>query len=114
MSYILTPAHRKNLSKAMTGKKASKSNAWKGGEYRHSLGYIYAVSPNHPHKTKMGYVMKHKLVMEAHLGHILPKCSVVHHIDGDKANNSIENLMLFPNHSAHLKYHHSLNRKKRD
>jgi len=47
----------------------------------------------------------HRLVFEKHLGRPLDKNEVVHHIDGDKANNKLSNLMLFPNRSAHTKYH---------
>lgn len=34
---------------------------------------------------------------------------VVHHIDGDDRNNDRSNLMVFANHSDHLKYHHGEN-----
>lgn len=35
----------------------------------------------------------------------LSKEERVHHINGDKLNNFIGNLMLFPSHSDHLKHH---------
>jgi len=38
----------------------------------------------------------------------LPKGAVIHHIDGNCSNNNINNLMLFPNHAAHIRFHHSL------
>lgn len=37
-------------------------------------------------------------------GHI--PSEVVHHINGDIKDNTIENLMLFPSNSSHCKYHH--------
>lgn len=43
--------------------------------------------------------------MEEHLGRKLTSIEVVHHIDGDKSNNDIKNLKLFPNKSEHTKYH---------
>lgn len=47
----------------------------------------------------------HRIVMEEHLGRKLAKEEVVHHIDGDKSNNELDNLMLFPTKNAHTKYH---------
>ncbi len=47
----------------------------------------------------------HRLVFEKYAERKLTKQEVVHHIDGDKSNNHIFNLMLFPTKSAHAKYH---------
>ena len=40
------------------------------------------------------YIMEHRLIMEAHLGRKLKETEVVHHIDGNKQNNSIQNLIV--------------------
>ena len=40
--------------------------------------------------------------MEEHLGRYLNPEEVVHHIDGNPANNNIENLELFANNAEHL------------
>jgi hypothetical protein len=37
---------------------------------------------------------------------------VVHHIDGNPFNNAPENLMLFDDHAAHMRYHHEQRMKK--
>ncbi len=39
-------------------------------------------------------IREHIYVMELHLGRKLEKGEVVHHIDGDKTNNKLENLFL--------------------
>jgi hypothetical protein len=44
--------------------------------------------------VKAGYMRKHIKVMQDHLGRQLVKGEVIHHIDGDKANNDISNLDL--------------------
>lgn len=57
-------------------------------------GYIELFTPNHPFCTQRGYVKEHRLVMEKHLGRYLNENEVVHHINGDKQDNRIENLEL--------------------
>ena len=78
---------------------------WKGGEFKTRQGYVMVYSPNHPYKTKMGYVLRSHLVMEKHLERYLLKGEVMHHINKIKDDDRLENLMLFPNQSKHIKYH---------
>lgn len=61
--------------------------------------------PKHPNCTKNGFVPTHRIVMEKHIGRYLTKKEVVHHINGIKHDNRIENLMLFPSGSEHLSHH---------
>lgn len=72
--------------------------AWRGGRQM-SAGYVKLYSPDHPTVTaKPGnkrYVFEHRLVMEAHLGRYLTSEEKVHHINGDRADNRIENLELW-------------------
>lgn len=81
---------------------------WNGGVSHESNGYIDIKSPNHPRVDCRGYVREHRLVMEKYLGRYLKKEEHVHHINGIKSDNRIENLMLFNNESEHQKYHHAL------
>jgi len=74
---------------------------WKGGR-RKTKGYIAVYSPEHPHKSKNNGVYEHRLVMEKHLGRYLQPNETVHHLDGDKLNNKIENLELFSSHKEHM------------
>jgi len=48
----------------------------------------------------------HRLKFELHIGRKLIKEEIVHHIDGNPSNNSLNNLMLFPNQRAHAMYHY--------
>jgi len=81
-----------------------RAQAWNGGTKK-TNGYISILSSDHPYATTQGYVLAHRLVMEAHLGRVLLPTEVVHHINGIKTDNRIENLMLFACNGKHLEYH---------
>lgn len=75
---------------------------WKGG-VKYVKGYAYVRTPGHPHASKHGsYVAVHRLAIEQHLGRFLLPTEVVHHIDDDTQNNSIENLQVFSSNAEHL------------
>lgn len=75
---------------------------WRGGRIVDVDGYILVKSPDHPHKDRHGYVREHRLVVEQHLGRYLLPTEVVHHIDGNKQNNTPENLEVFGSNAEHL------------
>jgi len=69
---------------------------------RNKHRYIYCYARGHPFATKQGYVMEHRLVMEQFIGRYLKKDEVVHHINGIKNDNRIENLKLFSHHNHNI------------
>lgn len=69
-------------------------------------GYKYIYSPDHPHATKIGYVLEHRLVMETSLNRILSRKEVVHHKDGNRLNNVISNLVICVSTGKHAVEHH--------
>lgn len=85
-------------------------HAWKGGIKNGGI-YKYIYMPNHPFCTKQRYVLKHRLVMEKHIGRYLKPEEIVHHINGKTKDNNIKNLHLFSNQSEHIKTFHN-NRKR--
>lgn len=50
-------------------------------------------------------VPEHRYIYEKHFGLDLKKKEVIHHIDLNRQNNSIDNLCLFDNHSSHKRCH---------
>ena len=68
--------------------------------------YLLVHAPDHPN-TVNGYVPEHRLVAEKFIGRYLTT-EIIHHIDFNKKNNKIENLMIFPNQTEHMKFHTKL------
>lgn len=83
--------------------KYTKPSEYGAHEKVRSDGYICVYCPNHPSTTKDGYVMKHRLVMEKHIGRYLKDDEVVHHKNKNRADNRLENLelMTFKEHARH-------------
>ena len=71
-------------------------------------GYMYVYQPDHPMAKGVGKVYVHRYVMAKFLNRILETHEHVHHIDGNKQNNSIENLELL-HESIHARLHFNLN-----
>ena len=75
---------------------------WKGGVFTHR-GYVWQYAPDHPRASK-GYVLQHRLLMEQSLGRYLEGTEEVHHINGVKNDNRLENLVTLT-HSEHRAAH---------
>ena len=88
--------YRDEVNRKMCVKRrGQKSPLWKGGRFVDKSGYVRLHNPSHPNCDKKGYVAEHVLVMSNFLKRPLEKGELVHHKNGVKNDNRIENLELW-------------------
>lgn len=75
-----------------------KNRKWNGGKTRTPNGYVYIRDQAHVtnRRTRRGYIMEHIIVWEKHHKKDLPKNLDIHHLNGIKDDNRIENLHAMP------------------
>lgn len=74
-------------------------------------GYVRRKQPHHPFACVTGFVLEHRLVAEKKLGRFLSKDESAHHINGDKRDNSENNIAVLQR-IAHHEYHRAMQLKK--
>lgn len=78
---------------------------WKG-EFSVSRGYVLKYCPNHPYAVN-NYILYHRLLIEERIGRYLLRKEEVHHENGIRNDNQINNLIAFSSKSAHQRWHRS-------
>lgn len=106
------------------GLKGDKNASWKSDRRLSNYGYILVRDPSHPFHDKDGFVFEHRLVAEKNLltddnsvevdgvRYLSPEF-VVHHINFDRADNRVENLLVLT-HKEHQQLHYKLNPNSRN
>ena len=126
-SFQWTENHKKQMSELLTGRFVSDETKHKisearkgcfkiktefgGHKKKHARGYILVYCPSHPFATRDGYVFEHILAYEKYHNCIVDrKQFVIHHINGNKEDNSKENLLLMTN-KEHMILHGKLRKE---
>ena len=105
----LSENYKKKIKISCQGINMGKKNGnWNGGRTMSKEGYIYVKTPSHCYANACGYVPEHRIVIERHIKRLLKPEEVIHHLNLDKSDNKIGNLMLFKNQKEHLKFHNKI------
>lgn len=94
-NFCSTECRNEWYAKHAVGENASR---WNGGIYHTSEGYLFLRQDDGSYKAE------HRIVMEKELGRELTSDEIVHHIDENKTNNSIDNLIVLTR-AEHAKIH---------
>jgi HNH endonuclease len=68
---------------------------FRGAGHIHPKGYRLLYRPSHPNASRQGYVLEHVAVMAEAVGRPLRKDERVHHKNGQRADNRLQNLELW-------------------
>jgi len=120
--HVIQRAMKKMGIKSRRAKKRNQfgenNSSWKGGRVLmatkpnrkyldRNTGYWYLRDLSHPNANKNGYVAEHVVVVSKTLGRPLIKGEMVHHINGNKRDNSPTNLFIC-DRKQHRFLHHQL------
>lgn len=83
-----------------------------GKGYFYINGYKKVRARNHPHADRDGFVLEHRLIMEEYLkGYLEPQLDM-HHLNGVRDDNRLENLVVVTPSEHIKKYHNQIARRE--
>ena len=92
---------KEKMRKFGENQRGDKNPTWKGGRIKDKSGYVWVIAnPNDPIAMQMrnagtkNYVQEHRLVVAYSLNRPLSPLESVHHINGVRDDNRLENLQL--------------------
>jgi hypothetical protein len=100
---------KKCYHKSREGKR---STNWKGGRKK-IRGYVELYKPEYPRSDAQGYIKEHRFIMEGYLGRALDKNEIVHHKNGIRDDNRVENLEVMTRRK-HQSLHTKGNKKTKE
>ena len=80
-----------------------KNPNWCGGKFKNVHGY-FVINVGKISGAYKNCMLEHRYVMQKHIGRILKSNEIVHHKNGNKLDNRIENLAII-SRSEHAKLH---------
>lgn len=93
----------RECSNPARGRSGAANGNWKGGTFLRGDGYVAVAVGDSK------YRLEHDLVMEVHIGRRMFPNENVHHLNGSRSDNRLENLELLTV-SEHTKNHHARQR----
>jgi hypothetical protein len=102
--------NRRGLVHSNSIRRGLNNNKWRGGKRTDVYGYNWLTKKDHPFCDSNGYVREHRLIYEDHHKCCLLPWILIHHINGIKNDNRIENLLPMTQ-QEHTKLHHSGKKK---
>ena len=87
--------HRDRILYKQKHKRISNGSKPNAGFYKSKDGYVTIQKRGHPNSSKKGSILEHVFVMSSFLGRPLRKGENVHHKNGIRDDNRIENLELW-------------------
>lgn len=86
------------------GKKGKEIPNFTGKNQINTHNYILIYKPNHREAMLNGYVLEHRYKISNKLNRKLKFNEIIHHIDGNRSNNELNNLLVLTQ-SQHAKLH---------
>ena len=109
--FATKPCPKCGIPKGKELRKGEMNVRWSGGK-RHADGYVFiTVDESHPYfvmarkvsHRNLYQISEHRLVIAQAIGRPLAYDEIIHHINGIKSDNRLENLMLLKNNQHHAR-----------